>query len=59
VVCWTPQYHPPKADKSAGSMGQAQVKCAALLFCEGFNPDEIKAKKISLGRRGRQRTHGD
>jgi hypothetical protein len=24
-----------------------------LLFCEELNPDEIKATKISLGRRGR------
>jgi hypothetical protein len=28
------------------------VKSAALVFCEELNPDEIKATKISLGRRG-------
>ncbi|MCD6272093.1 MAG: hypothetical protein J7K30_04445 [Deltaproteobacteria bacterium] len=30
----SPQYHPPKADKSAGA---TPVKSASLLFCEKFN----------------------
>ena len=34
----------------------APVKYASLLFFEELNPDEIRATKISLGRRGRQ-TH--